>query len=148
MQLDRDSRHTVLVSLVACAVGGTASAAVILGLVDFAMTQASGPPISSRAIVLKASASQDTRTIQSNPVVEPARANEPAPAAQNSPAVETPTVVAAVSPADEPVTQTKVKQPPEVHSHQSRKHSRVSLSEHHWRRFAYKTSASPRFSLW
>jgi hypothetical protein len=142
MQLNRDSRHTFLISLVACAVGGTASAAVILSLVDFAMTQASVPPISPRAIVWNASASQDTH----NPVVEApqlvvSRADEPA--AQNSSAVETPTRVAVVSPTDGPVTQTKAEHPSEVHSHQLRKHSRVARREHHWRRrFTHNFSPS------
>src|SRR5437763_3660678 len=89
------SRHTLLVALVACAVGGTASAAVILALVDFAMTQASVPPLSPRAIVWNASASQDTRTAQNSPVVErPIRlaatgmiSSSDEPIAQNSPVI-------------------------------------------------------------
>ena len=67
----RDSpRHTLLVPFVACAVGATASAAVILALVDFATTQTSVPPISARAIVRDASAFQGTTTAQNIPVVE------------------------------------------------------------------------------
>jgi hypothetical protein len=145
MQLNRDSGRTLLVSLVACAVGGTASAAVILSLVDFAMTQASVPPISPRAIVWKASA-------QNSPMVEaPTRLAatslvSPAdkPVIQNSPAVEKATPVAMVSSSNEPATQTKAEHPSEVHSQQWRKRTK---REHHWRRrFAHISST--RFGLW
>src|SRR5438876_11172707 len=107
MQLNRDScserpirpdssRQTFLVSLVACAVGGAASAAVILALIDFSMTQARVPPLSPRAIVWNASASQDTRTAQDSPVVEPPMrpaatgmiSSSDQPIGQNSPVVE------------------------------------------------------------
>ena len=115
MQLNRDSHHTLLISLVACAIGGTASAAVILSLVDFAMTRATVPPISPRAIVWNASASQDTKTVSHTYEL----------VAQNSPVVETPTPVAMVSPSDEAVTQTQAEHPSEVHSQHLRKHSRV-----------------------
>jgi len=144
-KVNRDTRHTVLVSLVACAVGGTASAAVILGLVDFTMTQASMPPISPRAIVWKASA-------QNSPLVEPSTrlaaisVVSPAdkPVVQNSPTVEAPTPVAMVSPSNEPVTQTRAEHPSKVHSQQLRKHTG---REHHWRRRFAHTS-STRFGLW
>ena len=148
------SRHTLLVALVACAVGGTASAAVILALVDFAMTQASVPPLSPRAIVWNASASQDTRTAQNSPVVErPIRlaatgmiSSSDEPIAQNSPVIETPTRLAATGPSEEPVAQTKAEHSSEVHSRQLRKHSRAATHEHYRRRLAH--TFSPRFSIW
>jgi len=133
------SHHTFLASLVACAVGGTASAAVILALVDFAMTKASVPPPPPRAIVWNASASQDTKTVSHTYEL----------VAQNSPVVETPTPVAMVSPSDEAVTQTQAEHPSEVHSQHLRKHSRVATREHYGRRrFAHNFSRSARFSLW
>jgi hypothetical protein len=149
------SRHTLLVALVACAVGGTASAAVILALVDFAMTQASVPPLSPRAIVWNASASQDTRTAQNSPVVEtPIRlaatgmiSSSDEPVAQNSPVIETPTRLGATSPAHQPVAQTKAEHSSDVHSRQLRKHSRVATHEHYRRRRLAHTF-SPRFSIW
>jgi hypothetical protein len=127
--------RTLLVPLVACAVGAAASAAVILALVDFAMTQASVPPISARAIVRDASAFQDTTT------------------AQNRPVAETPRRLAAtdmVSALDEPVTQKEEEHPSEVHSQQLRKHAVVIHSrEPHWRRRFTRTFSRPqRFTLW
>jgi len=132
----RDSSgRTLLVPLVACAVGATASAAVILALVDFATTQASVPPISARAIVRDASAFQGTAT------------------AQNRPVVETPRRLAAtgmVSALDEPVTQKEEEHPSRVHNHQLRKYTAVTHSrEPYWRRrFTRTFSRSQRSSLW
>jgi hypothetical protein len=132
----RDSpRHTLLVSLVACAVGATASAAVILGLVDFATTQPGVTSISARAIVQDASAFQDTTAAQSRPMVETPRG--PAP------------TVASAS--NEPVTQKEEEHLSEMHSQQSRNHSRVVIHsrEPHWRRqFTRTFSRSQRISLW
>ena len=130
------SRHAVLVTLVACAIGATASAAVILSLVDFPVTQAGVPPMSPRAIVRNAGAPEDTKPAQTGPVVE------------------TPTRLAAtrvVSDRDEPVTQMEEEHPSEVHSQQLRKHSRVVIRSHepYWRqRFTHAFSRSPRFSAW
>ena len=132
----QSSRHAVLVTLVACAVGATASAAVILSLVDFPVTQAGVPPMSPRAIVRNASAPEDTKTVQ------------------NRPMVETPMRLAAtgiVSDRDEPVTQMEEEHPSEVHSQQLRKHGRVVIHSHapYWRRgFTHTFSRSPRFSAW
>jgi len=124
----RDSpRHTLLVPFVACAVGATASAAVILALVDFATTQTSVPPISARAIVRDASAFQGTTT------------------AQNIPVVETPMQLAPT----ERVTQNEENYPSEVHGQQLRKHSRVVVHsrEPYWQR-RFTRTRSQRFSLW
>ena len=128
------SRHTLLVPLVACAVGATASASVILALVDFATTQPSVPPISAKAIVRDASAFQSTTT------------------AQNRPVVETPTRLAAtdmVSALDEPVRQKEDEHSSEVHGQQLRKRAVVHSREPYWRRrFARTFSRTHRFGLW
>jgi hypothetical protein len=130
------ARHTLLVPLVACAVGATASAAVILALVDFATTQPSVPPISAQAIVRDVSAFQGTT------------------AAQNRPVVETPRGLPAtgmVSALDEPATQKEEERPSERHGQQLRKHGRILVHsrERDWRRrFGHNYSRSQHFSLW
>ena len=127
------SRHTLLVPFVACAVGATASAAVVLALVD-ATTQTSVPPISVRAIVRDASAFQGTTTAQNRLVVE-------------TPMQLAPTGTA--SALDEPVTQKEEDHPSEVHGRQLRKHSRVVVHsrEPYWQR-RFTRTRSQRFSLW
>jgi hypothetical protein len=59
-----DTRRTVLVTLVACAVGATASAAVIFSLASSPTTQSSAPPISPRAIVRNVGAPEVPKTVQ------------------------------------------------------------------------------------
>jgi hypothetical protein len=125
--------RTLLVVLVACAVGATASGAVILSLVGSPSTQPGVPSISQRAIVRNTSASEATKTAQDHPGVEA----PPRPAA-----------TAMVSGHDEPATQTEEDHQTEVHSQKSRKHSRVVTRSHepYWRRpFAHAFSPSPRF---
>src|SRR6516165_6443079 len=46
-----DTRRTLLATFVACAVGATASAAVIFSLASSSTTQSGVPPLSPRAIV-------------------------------------------------------------------------------------------------
>src|SRR6516225_5860348 len=92
----RDTRRTVLVTLVACAVGATASAAVIFSLASSSTTQSGVPPISPRAIVRNAGAF----AVQ-NERVEPTSQ----PAANSM-----------VSARDEPVTQTEAEHRAGVHS--------------------------------
>jgi len=108
------SNHTFLVPLVACAVGATASGAVVLSLMGPPVPQSPGPSsVPPRAIVRSAGPS-GTET------------------AKNQPAVETPlpsAVTAKVSDRDEPVTQTVAEQQAEVHDQQSRKHSQQHTRE-------------------
>ena len=124
--------HSLLLALVACAVGATASAAVVLSLVDFPMKQADVPPISAGAIVRTASAPDNTKTAENSPMGEtPTR----------------PTGIGLVSSRDEPVTQSEAEHRSEVHSQQLRKHRRSR--EPYWQpRFRHTFSRSPRFSLW
>jgi len=134
--LERRRGQALLVSLVAIAVGATASGAVILSLVGSPSTQPGVPSISQRAIVRNTSASEATKTAQDRPAVE----TPPRPAA-----------TAMVSGRDEPATQTEEDHQTEAPSQQSRKHSRVVTRsrEPYWRRpFAHAFSSSPRFGSW
>src|SRR5215472_18480146 len=84
-----DTRRTLLVTLVACAVGATASAAVIFSLASSSTTQSGVPPISPRAIVRNVSTPEVPKTAQAGPMGEPtpspqATARVPK-AAQNEP---------------------------------------------------------------
>jgi hypothetical protein len=126
------SSRAILAVLVACAVGATASGAVILSLVGSPSTKSGAPSISQRAIVRNTSASAATKT------------------AEGQPAAETPSQpagTAMVSGRDESATQTE--EP--AHSQESRKHNRTATRsrEPYWRRpFARAFSASPRFGSW
>jgi hypothetical protein len=128
------SNHPLLVPLVACAVGATASGAVILSLVGSPMTQPGVSTISPRAIVRNAGTSEPTKNAQDRPIVE----TPPRPAVTNM-----------VLGRDEPVTQTESEHQAEVHNQQSRKHSQQRSREPHWHgRFAYGFSPLSRFSSW
>jgi hypothetical protein len=152
-----DTRRTLLVTLVACAVGATASAAVIFSLAGSPTTQSGVPPISPRAIVRNVGAPEVPKTVQGGPVVEPtpspqatvrnAGAFEAPKAAQNEPVEPTsrPAANSMVSGRNEQVTQTKAERQTEVHSQQSRRHSRVRYP--YWRRFAHNISPKP-FGSW
>lgn len=107
------SNHSFLVPLVACAVGATASGAVVLSLMGSPVPQPGPSSIPPRAIVRNAAPS-GTETAKIQPVVE-----TPLPSA----------VTAKVSDRDEPVTQTEAEQPVEVHDQQSRKHSQQHTRE-------------------
>jgi len=125
----RRSSRPILAVLVACAVGATASGAVILFLVGSPSIQPSAPSISQRAIVRNITASEATKTGEDHPAVDtPSR----------------PAATAVVSGRDESATQTE-EEP--VHSQESRKHNRtVTRSrESYWRR---PFSPSPRFGSW
>jgi hypothetical protein len=148
-----DTSRTLLVTLVACAVGATASAAVIFSLASSPTTQSSAPPISPRAIVRNVGAPEVPKTVQDGPVVEPT----PSPQAtvRNAGAFEVPK--APVEPSSRPaaasmvsgrnvsVTQTEAEARAEVHSQQSRRHTRVR--EPYWRRFAHNPWPKP-FGSW
>ena len=150
--------HILLVTLVACAVGATASAAVILSLASASVTQPGVPSISPQAIVRNTGVSESPKTAQDGPMVETtpspggavrgAGASEAAKNVQDAPVEPTPRPAATsmVSDHDELVTQTEAEHQTEVHSRQSRKHGRVR--EPYWRRFAHTYSQSPRFSSW
>jgi hypothetical protein len=152
-----DTRRTLLVTLVACAVGATASAAVIFSLASSPTTQSGVPPISPRAIVRNVGAPEVPKTVQDGPVVEPtpspqatmrnAGAFEVPKAAQNEPVEPTsrPAAASTLSGPNEPVTQTKAEHQTEVHSQQSRRHSRARYP--YWRRFAHNISPRP-FGSW
>ena len=119
----RNTRHTVLVTLVACAVGAAAGAAVIFSLASSPPTQPGVPSISPQAIVRNADTSEPTKTAQDRPMVE-----TPLP----------PAVTSKVSGRDERVTQTEAEHQAEVHSQQSRKRSQQRSRERYWQgRFAH-----------
>src|SRR5438874_932961 len=104
-----DTRRTLLVTLVACAVGSTASVAVIFSLASSPTTQSGVPPISPRAIVRNVSAPEVPKTAQAGPVVEPTptpQATAWVPkAAQNDPVEPTrPAAASTVSGRNEQVT--------------------------------------------
>src|SRR6516165_12654810 len=147
----RDTRRTLLVTLVACAVGATASAAVIFSLASSPTTQSGVPPISPRAIVRNVSAPEVPKTVQDGPVeptpspqatVRNAGAFGVPKAAQNEPVEPTsrPAAASMVSARDEPVTQTEAEHRAGVHSQQPRRHSRVRYP--YWRRFAHNPFGS------
>ena len=152
-----DTRRTLLATLVACAVGATASAAVIFSLASSPTTQSGVPPISPSAIVRNVAAPEVPKTVQGGPQVEPTRspqatvrnagAFETPKAVQNKPVEPTsrPAAASVVSDRNEQVTQTKAEHQAEVHSQQSRRHSRVH--EPYWRRFAHTPSPRP-FGTW
>ena len=128
--------HSLLVALVACAVGATAGGAVMLSLVGSPVTHPGVSSISPRAIVRNAGTSEASKTVQDQPTVE----TPPRSAA-----------IGMVSGRDEPATQTEEDGQAEVHSHESRKHGRVVIPSHepHWRRpFAHAFSPLPRFGSW
>jgi hypothetical protein len=143
-----DTRRTLLVTLVACAVGATASAAVIFSLASSPTTQSGVPPISPRAIVRNVGAIE----VPNGPQVEPTRspqatvrntgAFEAPKAVQNKPVEPTsqPAANGMVSARDEPVAQTEAEHRAGVHSQQPRRHSRVRYP--YWRRFAHNPFGS------
>jgi hypothetical protein len=147
-----DTRRTFLVTLVACAVGATASAAVIFSLASSPTTQSSVPSISPRAIVRNVGAPEAPKTVQDGPQVEPtpspqatvrnAGAFEAPKAVQNKSVEPTsrPAANSMVSARDEPVTQTEAEHRAGVHSQQPRRHSRVRYP--YWRRFAHNPFGS------
>ena len=147
-----DTRRTLLATFVACAVGATASAAVIFSLASSPTTQSGVPPISPRAIVRNVGAPEVPKTVQGGPQVEPthspqatvrnAGAFEAKKAVQNEPVEPTsrPAANSMVSARDEPVKQTEAEHRAEVHSQQSRRHSRVRYP--YWRRFAHNPFGS------
>jgi hypothetical protein len=147
-----DTRRTFLVTSVACAVGATASAAVIFSLASSPTTQSGGPSISPRAIVRNVGAPEVPKAVQDGPVVEPtpspqatvrnAPAFEVPKAAQNEPVEPTsrPAAASTVSGRNVPVTQTEATPRAEAHSQQSRRHSRVHYP--YWRRFAHNPFGS------
>src|SRR6516225_9380806 len=151
-----DTRRTRLVTLVACAVGATASAAVTFSVASSPTTQSGVPPISPRAIVRNVSAPEVPKTAQDGPVeptpspqatIRNAGAFGVPKAAQNEPVEPTsqPAANSMVSARDEPVTQTEAEHRAGVHSQQSRRHSRVRYP--YWRRFAHTPSPRP-FGTW
>ena len=142
-----DTRRTLLATFVACAVGATASAAVIFSLASSSTTQSGVPPISSRAIVRNVAAPEIPKTVQGGPVVEPTRSPQATVrnagafgAVQNEPVEPTsqPAANSMVSARDEPVTQTEAEHRTGVHS--TRRHSRVRYP--YWRRFAHNPFGS------
>jgi hypothetical protein len=152
-----DTRRTLLVTLVACAVGATASAAVIFSLAGSPTTQSSAPPISPRAIVRNVSAPEVPKNVQGGPLVEQtpspqatvrnAGATEVPKAAQNEPVEPTsrPSAASMVSGRNVSVTETEAEARAEVHSQHSRRHTRIR--QPYWRRFAHNPWPKP-FGTW
>jgi hypothetical protein len=145
-----NTRRTLLVTLVACAVGATASAAVIFSLTSSPTTQSGVPPISPRAIVRNVGAPEVPKTAQAGPMGEPTpspQATRVPKAAQNEPVAPTsrPAAASMVSGRNVPVAQTEAEPRTEVHSQQSRRHSRVRYP--YWRRFAHNPWPKP-FGSW
>ena len=126
---DARGNHSLLVALVACAVGATAGGAVMVSLVGSPVTQPGASSISPRAIVRDISASEAKERVKDEPP-----ANTPLlPAGKNEVAV-----------------QTEAEHQPEVTKHESRRHKRVVTRsrEPYWRgRFA-RAFSQPRFSSW
>jgi hypothetical protein len=153
----RGDTRTLLATLVACAVGATASAAVIFSLAGSSTTQSSAPPISPRAIVRNVGAPEVPKNVRDGPVVEPTASpqaterNVGAPevpkAAQSDPVEPTsrPAAASMVSGRNVSVTQTEAEARAEVHSQQSRRHTRVR--QPYWRRFAHNPWPKP-FGSW
>jgi hypothetical protein len=156
-----NTRHILLVTLVACAVGATASAAVIFSLASSPTTQRGVPSISPQAIVRDVGASEVPKTAQVGPAVEPTptpRAIVGNAGASGVPRttedgvvgpVPHPPMISTASRRDEPMTQTEVEHQTEAPSQQSRKHGRVvrHWREPYWRRFAHNSSPKP-FGFW
>src|SRR6516164_3753478 len=108
----KGSHHTLLAAFVACAVGATACAAVVLSLVSSPTTQLAVSSNSPRAIVRNAGAPEATQSAQDHPMAEtPSR----------------PAVNAVASGPDEPARQAQENHQAEVHGQESRKHSRVVI---------------------
>ena len=149
-----NTRRTLLVTLVACAVGATASAAVIFSLASSPTTQSGVPAISPRAIVRNVGAPEVPKTAQAGPVVEPspspraivrnAGASEAPKTNQDGSRAEPPPPQPAansmLSARDELVKQMEAEHRAEVHSQQPRRHSRVRYP--YWRRFAHNPFGS------
>ena len=157
---DARPRQTLLVVLVACAVGATASATVIFFLASSPTTDAGAPSISPQAIVRNVDASKVPKTAQVGPVIEPTlspRADSPnagatdvSKAIQDGPVepMPQPAATSTASGRDEPLTQTKAEhQTEEVQSQQSRKHGRVVRRWREPGRFARNSSPRP-FGFW
>ena len=149
----RDTHRTLLVTSVACAVGATASAAVIFSHASSPTTQSGASPISPRAIVRNVSAPAAPKTVQDGPVVEPTPSPQvtvrkagafEVPKAPVEP-TSRPAAGSVVSDRNEQVTQTEAEPRAEVHSQQSRRHSRVRYP--YWRRFAHNPWPKP-FGSW
>jgi hypothetical protein len=126
------SSHPLLVPLVACAVGATASGNVIFSLVGSPTAQQSVSSTSSpRAIVRAAGNSELTETAKNQPTVK-----TPLP----------PAVTTKVSTRDELVPETEGERQAEMRSQQSQKHGRQHSRGSHWQgRFTHAWSFA-RFS--
>lgn len=127
----RRERSHFLVVLVACAIGATTSAAVILSLGDFPFTQTGVPPISPSAIVRNVVTFESVKTSQGRPIESALQSAIPV----------------TVSGHDEPVTQGEAEHQGEVHSQQSQKERQQRSRESHSRgRFAHGFWRSTRFN--
>jgi hypothetical protein len=128
----KGSFHTLFVAFVACGVGATACAAVVLSLVGSPATQPAVLSSSPQAIVRNAGAPEATQSVQDHPMAQtPSR----------------PAVTAVASGPDEPARQAQENHQAEVHGQESRKHHRVVMRwrEPYWRRpFAHAFPQSSR----
>jgi hypothetical protein len=155
-----NTRHTLLVTLVACAVGAAASAAVIFSLASSPPAKPDVASISPQAIVRDVDASEALKTAQDGTAVEPpyspqavrnAGASELPRAGRDEPVEPTPPPAASsmVAGRDEPATQKEAEHQTAAQTQQSRKHGRVvrRWREPYWRRFAHNSSPRP-FGFW
>jgi hypothetical protein len=127
-----NTRHTLLVTLVACAVGATASAAVIFSLASSPTTQPDVPSISP---IVRDVRPSEVQTAQGGPVVKPtpspqaivrnASASDAPKTARDGPVEPTPRPVTSMaSGRDESVTQTEAE-----HQQKRKASNRESMAE-------------------
>lgn len=127
----RRERAPILVVSVACALGATTSAALILSLGDFPIMQTGVPPVAAPGIVRNVSTWEPTKTAQDRAVAE-----SPLPSAAPSMA----------SGRDEPVAHSEVPHQRELPSQQRHRHQRVHGT--HARRFANGSWRVTHFNSW
>jgi hypothetical protein len=125
----REHGQALLVSLVATAVGVTASAAVILFLMSSPTAQPDVSSISPRAIVRDIGGSETKEAVK------------------GLPAVDTPLRPAGTN---EVATQTETEHQPEVNKQEPRMHKRVVTRsrEPYWRGRFVRAFSQPRFGFW
>ena len=151
-----NTRHILLVTLVACAVGATASATVIFSLASSPTTQSGVPSISPQAIVRNVGVSEVPKIAQVGRAVEPTSSpraidSDVPKTSEDGPVgpVSHPAATSTASGREEPMALTEAEHQTEAQSQQSRKHGRVvrRWREPYWRRFAHNSSPKP-FGFW
>jgi hypothetical protein len=147
------TRYTLLVTLVASAVGATASAAVIFSLASSPTTQPDVPSMSPQAIVRNVGdgPSAVEPTPSSRAIVRNGGVSDVPKTTQDGTVEPMPQSAGTITASgrNEPVTQTEAEHQTEAQNQQSRKHGRVARRwrEPYWRRFAHNSSPRP-FGFW